>query len=119
MNSNPNSTGTYWDKGLGHVYIRPHRPRLNGKGERSHRIDEEGFYRLLDGVIIDDTNLFNDNVREWESFYNDSELMQDLNGQTPYERFRRRLGFVCKRSISVLPLLGNMNQPWYHSGALD
>ena len=54
------------DKGIGHVYIRPHRPRLNGKVEGSHRIDEEEFYRLLDGVIIDDTNLFNEKVREWE-----------------------------------------------------
>ena len=79
-NGNEFESQFHWhllDKGIGHVYIRPHRPRLNGKGERSHRIDEEGFYRLLDGVIIDDTNLFNDNVREWESFYNDSELMQD------------------------------------------
>ena len=54
------------DKGIGHVYIRPHRPRLNGKVEGSHRIDEEEFYRLLDGVIIDDTNLCNEKVREWE-----------------------------------------------------
>ena len=54
------------DKGIGHVYIRPHRLRLNGKVEGSYRIDEEEFYRLLDGVIIDDTNLFNEKVREWE-----------------------------------------------------
>ena len=52
------------DKGIGDVYIRPHRPRLNGKVERSHRIDEEEFYRLLDGVIVDDPKLFNEKVRE-------------------------------------------------------
>jgi transposase InsO family protein len=58
------------DKGIGHVYIKPRTPRLNGKVERSHRIDAEEFYRLLDGVVIDDTKLFNDKLQEWEDFYN-------------------------------------------------
>src|SRR5688572_14353868 len=31
-----------------HVYIRPRTPRLNGKVERSHRVDDEEFYQLLD-----------------------------------------------------------------------
>jgi transposase InsO family protein len=37
-----------------HVYIRPKTPRLNGKVERSHRVDEQEFYQLLDkdGIII-------------------------------------------------------------------
>ena len=43
------------DRGIGHVYIKPATPRLNGKVERSHRIDAEEFYRMLDGVVIDDT----------------------------------------------------------------
>lgn len=47
------------DKGIGHVYIKPATPRLNGKVERSHRIDAEEFYRLLDGVVIDDAKVFN------------------------------------------------------------
>lgn len=34
---------------------RPRRPRLNGKVERSHRIDNDEFYRMLDGVVIDDS----------------------------------------------------------------
>ena len=38
------------DRGIRHVYIKPATPRLNGKVERSHRIDAEEFYRLLDGV---------------------------------------------------------------------
>jgi hypothetical protein len=37
--------------------------------ERSHRIDAEEFYQLLGGVVIDDTNVFNDRLREWENFY--------------------------------------------------
>jgi transposase InsO family protein len=34
------------DRGIGHVYIKPATPRLNGKVERSHRIDQEEFYRI-------------------------------------------------------------------------
>ena len=41
------------DAGVGHVYIKPATPRLNGKVERSHRIDQEEFYRMLEGVVID------------------------------------------------------------------
>src|SRR5919106_5289111 len=33
------------DRGVGHVHIKPATPRLNGKVERSHRIDEEACRR--------------------------------------------------------------------------
>ena len=78
------------DKGIKHVYIRPRTPRLNGKVERSHRIDEEEFYRMLKGVVIDDANLFNDKLQEWEHFYNFERPHSALDGQTPYERFREK-----------------------------
>ena len=78
------------DKGIGHVYIKPRTPRLNGKVERSHRIDAEEFYRLLDGVVIDDTKVFNDKLREWEDFYNYHRPHGGLDGQTPYERLKQR-----------------------------
>jgi transposase InsO family protein len=43
-----------------HVYIRPHTPRLNGKVERSHRVDDQEFYQLLDrDGITDNIHLFN------------------------------------------------------------
>jgi transposase InsO family protein len=58
------------DQGIGHVYIRPATPRLNGKVERSHRIDAEEFYRLLDGVVLGDLGRFNDKLKEWEDYYN-------------------------------------------------
>ena len=58
------------DRGIRHIYIKPATPRLNGKVERSHRIDAEEFYRQLKGVVIDDTALFNDKLHEWEDFYN-------------------------------------------------
>ncbi len=46
------------DRGVQHVDIKPATPRLNGKVERSHRIDADEFYRLLDGVVLDDARLF-------------------------------------------------------------
>ena len=78
------------DRGIGHVYIKPATPRLNGKVERSHRIDAEEFYRMLDGVVIDDTELFNDKLQEWEDFYNFHRPHGGLDGQTPYERLRQK-----------------------------
>ena len=79
------------DKGINHVYIKPRTPRLNGKVERSHRIDEEEFYRMLEGVIIDDAKVFNDKLQEWENFYNFERPHSALNGKTPYERFREKV----------------------------
>ena len=61
------------------MYIEPATPRLNGKVERSHRIDADEFYRLLDGVVLDDARLFTTKLQEWEDFYN-------------FDRPARRLG---------------------------
>ncbi|HEY6203428.1 MAG TPA: IS481 family transposase [Candidatus Limnocylindria bacterium] len=80
------------DRGIDHVYIKPATPRLNGKVERSHRIDAEEFYRMLEGVVIDDANLFNRKLQEWEDFYNYHRPHGSLGGQTPYERLRQRVG---------------------------
>jgi transposase InsO family protein/transposase-like protein len=78
------------DKGVGHVYIKPATPRLNGKVERSHRIDGEEFYRMLDGVVVDDARVFNDKLQEWEDFYNYHRPHGALGGQTPYERLKQK-----------------------------
>ena len=80
------------DRGIGHVYIRPATPRLNGKVERSHRIDADEFYKLLEGVVIDDSGLFAERLREWEDFYNFDRPHGGLGGQTPYERLRQKTG---------------------------
>ncbi|WP_442916474.1 hypothetical protein [Lentzea sp. DG1S-22] len=58
------------DTGIGHVDIRPATPRLNGKVERSHRIDVEEFYRLHVGVVIGDAGVFNERLKEWEDYCN-------------------------------------------------
>lgn len=78
------------DRGIQHAYIKPATPRLNGKVERSHRIDAEEFYRMLDGVVIDDANVFNDKLQEWEDFYNFSRPHGGLDGQTPHERLKQK-----------------------------
>lgn len=87
------ATSFHWhvlDKGIGHVYIKPRTPRLNGKVERSHRIDAEEFYRLLDGVVIDDINIFNARLKDWQDYYNYNRPHGGLDGQTPYERLRQK-----------------------------
>ncbi|MFI6078670.1 IS481 family transposase [Actinoplanes sp. NPDC051343] len=86
-------TAFHWhvlDKGIAHTYIKPASPHLNGNVERSHRIDAEEFYRMLDGVVIDDTGVFNDKLREWEDYYNYHRPHGALDGQTPYERLKQK-----------------------------
>ncbi len=78
------------DKGIQHVYIPPATARLNGKVERSHRIDVEEFYRMLEGVLIDDAEGFNEKLQKWETFYNFHRPHGGLDGQTPYERLRQK-----------------------------
>lgn len=81
-----------------HAYIRPRTPHLNGKVERSHRVDNEEFYQLLDqDGITDDIHLFNEKLREWEDYYNYHRPHGALDGQTPYERL------VAKTRAGVLP----------------
>ena len=81
-----------------HVYIRPRTPRLNGKVERSHRVDAEEFYQLLDrDGVTDDIHLFNEKLREWEDYYNYHRPHGGLGGQTPYERL------IAKTRAGVLP----------------
>lgn len=85
-------------KDIRHVYIRPRTPHLNGKVERSHRVDDQEFYQLLDqGGIADDIQLFNEKLREWENYYNYHRPHGALDGQTPYERL------VAKTRTKALP----------------
>ena len=75
------------DLDIDHAYIRPRTPHLNGKVERSHRVDEQEFYQLLDrDGVTDDIHLFNTKLREWEDYYNYHRPHGALDGQTPYER---------------------------------
>ena len=94
----PSFTGTSRRVDIRHVYIRPRTPHLNGKVERSHRVDDQEFYQLLDqDGITDDIHLFNDKLREWEDYYNYHRPHGALDGQTPYERL------VAKTRAGVSP----------------
>ena len=81
-----------------HVHIRPRTPHLNGKVERSHRVDDAEFYQLLDrDGISDDIHLFNQKLREWEDYYSCHRPHGGLDGQTPYERL------LTKSRVKVSP----------------
>ncbi len=45
---------------------------------------------MLEGVVVDNTQLFNIRLQEWEHFYNFERPHGGLAGQTPYERLRER-----------------------------
>lgn len=95
-------SGFHWhleEQDIRHVYIRPRTPHLNGKVERSHRVDEQEFYQLLDkDGIADNIHLFNNKLREWEDYYNFHRPHGGLDGQTPYERLLAK-----KAPARVLP----------------
>jgi transposase InsO family protein len=78
------------DKGIRHIYIKPRTPRLNGKVERSHRIDAEEFYRLLDGVVIDGVNIFSARLKDWQDYYNYHRPHSGFDDQTIYEGLRQK-----------------------------
>ena len=61
--------------------------------ERSHGVDEQEFYQLLDrDGISDDIHLFNEKLREWEDYHNYHRPHGALDGQTPYERLPMKTG---------------------------
>ena len=76
------------DLNIAHIYVKKRTPRLNGKVEWSHRIDEEEFYCLLEGVVIEDVGGFHSKLQEWENFYNYHRPHGALGGDSPYERLR-------------------------------
>lgn len=82
----------YLDKqGIKHVYIKPRTPRLNGKVERSHRIDNQEFYSLLEvDSTYNDIKKYNEKLKEWENYYNFQRPHGALDGSTPYERLKMK-----------------------------
>jgi hypothetical protein len=45
---------------------------------------------MLEGVVIDDTQPFNDRLKEWEDSYNYNRRHGGLGGPDPYERLRQK-----------------------------
>ena len=83
------------DLGVRHIYIRPRTPRLNGKVERSHRIDEDEFYHMLKGKVINSLDDLNFKIKTWQDFYNFNRPHGGLDGKTPFEKFQSKLNTQC------------------------
>ena len=49
---------------------------------------EDEFYRLLEGVVIEDVGGFNHKLQEWENFYNYHRSHGAFKGKSPYEQLR-------------------------------
>ena len=76
------------DRGIRHVYIKPRSPERNGNVERSHRSDQEEFYRLL--TYKDDVDV-SKKLQEWERYYNDNRPHGSFQGKTPDEALKAPL----------------------------
>lgn len=55
--------------GIMHKFIRPRTPEHNGKVERSHRIDQDKFYRNLKFYSLDDLR---NQGKSWNKKYNNT-----------------------------------------------
>ena len=82
------------DKGIRHVYIKPHSPQLNGKVNRT---DQEEFYQLL--TYTGDVDL-SKKLAAWEDFYNLHRPHGAHAGQSPYEVLKRLLE-NCQKSVAA------------------
>ena len=82
------------DLGLAHRQIPRGCPQANGKVERSHRTDEDEFYRR---VIFRNPAELAQKLRHWEHEYNHRRLHLALRGRTPAER-------LCELRIASEPV---------------
>lgn len=88
---NPGLDRMYLTEVLGTSRSAPRTFRLNGKVERSHRIDSEEFHRLLEGEVINNANVFAERLQRWEDYCNYDRPHDSLTGQTPYERLKQKV----------------------------
>lgn len=97
------------ENGISHKFIRPRTPEHNGKVERSHRIDQERFYRNLSFFSLGDLRA---QGARWNRRYNETPRMV-LNLRSPnqveIEKLRKlmqdtgevRCPKLLKRSTSI------------------
>lgn len=71
-----------------HRLIPPGIKELNGKIERSHRLDEDYFYYRAERSTID---AFNQGLGRWITEYNEERPHGGLKGLTPHEKWIERL----------------------------
>lgn len=74
------------DQGIEHKLSRPGTPQHNGFVERSHRTDEEEFYRRVDVVRLDNSQL-QGAMKRWQDEYNYMRLHSSLNYEAPMQHY--------------------------------
>jgi len=74
------------NQGIEHKLSRPATPQHNGFVERSHRTDEEEFYRLIDVVRLDNVQL-QVAMKRWQDEYNYLRLHSSCNNRPPMQRY--------------------------------
>lgn len=74
--------------GIEHKCIPPGVKELNGKVERSHRIDEQYFYWRSPRESFEGLNLA---IKEWLKYYNEERPHGGLGYMTPKEKIEERL----------------------------
>jgi len=82
------------DLGVAHRHIPRGCPESNGKVERSHRTDEDEFYRR---TVFRNPGELSQQLRRWEHEYNHRRPHLALRGSTPAER-------LCELRIACDPV---------------
>lgn len=83
-------------KDIKHRRIPPGAKELNGKVERSHRIDEQYFYWK---APYNSLGSLNNALDEWINYYNSSRPHMSLNWQTPTEMIIKKLSELPQEKL--------------------
>ena len=78
--------------------IPPGVKELNGKIERSHRIDEQYFYWRAPTLSIEGLNL---GMRNWLEIYNKERIHGGIKYITPYEKLQERMSNLRDEKLDV------------------
>jgi hypothetical protein len=90
------------------MYIRPRTLHLNGKVVRSHRVDEQEFYQLLDkDGITDDIACSTISFANGRTTTTTTSHMEVSKGKRPTsDSWQRNTLLGCHRSLETLQLFG-------------
>ena len=84
------------ENGVRHQCIPPGVKELNGKVERSHRIDEQYFYWRANRQSLKGLNV---SMRLWIDYYNNERPHGGLNYMTPKEKIIERMESLKKEKV--------------------
>jgi transposase InsO family protein len=106
MKLNPNLPKSYehpmeiWcrENDVVHRLIPPGVKELNGKVERSHRIDDQYFYWKAPDKCL---KTFNEKQQEWMRYYNEQRPHYGIGFLTPLEKLRERLANLGQEILPV------------------